>query len=130
MPRLSGAEIVGFGADRKHVASAAAQQSRQAQDGCVVGAHIRTNDFFLVDHLPARIGNRYSDLSNLFRSVPGPRRERPKITAVVDVEIRLSARWRALPPLHCSASHYAERRRDADPDSCRLSRLVSWQVPS
>ena len=56
--------------------------------------------------------------------------KRPKVTAVVDVEIRLSARWRALPPRHCSAPRYAERRRDADPDSCRLSRLVCWQGPS
>src|SRR5216684_906015 len=62
---------------------------------------------------------------------PGRRRtSRPKVTAVVDVEIRLSVRWRALPPRHCNASHYAERRRDADPDSCRLSLLVCWQVPS
>src|SRR5580692_3185919 len=38
-----------------------------------------------------------------------------------DVEIRLSARWRAPPPRHCSAPHYGERRRDADPDSCSLS---------
>ena len=43
-----------------------------------------------------------------------------KVTGVVVVEIRSSARWRALPPRHCSASHYAERRRDADPGSCRL----------
>src|SRR5277367_2540525 len=43
----------------------------------------------------------------------------PKVTAVVDVEIRLSARWRALPQRRCSASHYAEQRRDADLDSCR-----------
>ena len=53
----------------------------------------------------------------------------PKVTAVVDVEIRLFARWRALPPRRRSACHYAERRRDAAPDSCRLSRLVCWQVP-
>src|SRR5260370_33266168 len=55
--------------------------------------------------------------------------ERPKLIAVVDVKIRLSARWRAPPRRHCSAPHYAERRRDADPDSCRLSPLVCWQAP-
>src|SRR5262249_32900960 len=33
--------------------------------------------------------------------------ERPKITSVVDAEIRLSARWRAL-PRNCSAPHCAE----------------------
>src|SRR5260370_20552084 len=47
----------------------------------------------------------------------------------VDVEIRLFARWRELPPRHCSAPHCAERRRDADPDSYRPSRLACWQVP-
>src|SRR6202521_4516561 len=66
---------------------------------------------------------------------PGRRRfsrpkrlEQPKLAAVVDVEIRLSARWRALPRWHCSLRHYVERRRDADQDNCRLLRLVSWQV--
>src|SRR5258706_4464882 len=60
----------------------------------------------------------------------GPTRlGRPKVIAVVDVEIHLSARWRVLPPGHRSAPHYAERRRDAAPDSARLSRLVCWQVP-
>src|SRR5271170_1301456 len=53
------------------------------------------------------------------------RLERPTVTAVVDVEIRLSARWRALPRRHCSVSHYAGRRHDSDPDSYRLSCLVS-----
>jgi hypothetical protein len=64
------------------------------------------------------------------RSSRPKRPERPKVTPVADVETRWSARWRALPPRHCTASHYAERRRGADPDSCRLSRLVCWQVPS
>jgi hypothetical protein len=32
---------------------------------------------------------------------------------VVDVEIRLSARWRALPPRRCSAFHCAEQRHAA-----------------
>src|SRR5271156_5154246 len=36
--------------------------------------------------------------------------KRAKVTGVVDVEILLSARWRALPRRHCSVSHYAERR--------------------
>src|SRR6266849_10686954 len=59
----------------------------------------------------------------------GPTRlERPKVTAVVDAEIRLSARWRALPPRHCSAFHYAEQRHVAAPDSCRRSRLLCWHV--
>ena len=57
---------------------------------------------------------------------PVPKRlERLNVTAVVDVEILLSAHWRALPPRHCSVSHYAERRHDSGPDSCRLSCLVS-----
>src|SRR5437870_10040881 len=61
----------------------------------------------------------------------GPTRlERPKVTAVVDVEIRLSARWRVLPPRHRSAPHYAERRRGVDRDSCGLSRLACGQEPS
>ncbi len=51
------------------------------------------------------------------------------VTAVVDVEIRLSARWRAVPQRRCSAPHYAERRHDSAPGSCRLSCLVSWQLP-
>ena len=51
--------------------------------------------------------------------------ERPKVTAIVDVEIRLSARWRELLRRHCSVPHYAERRHDSDPDSCRLSCLIS-----
>ena len=55
-----------------------------------------------------------------------PRRlERPKVAAVADEEIRLSAHWQALPPRHCSVRRYAERRHDSDPDSCRPSRLVS-----
>src|SRR5580704_3450582 len=53
----------------------------------------------------------------------------PKLAAVVDVEIRLSARWRALPRRHCSVRHYVERRHDSDPDSYRLSCSVSYQVP-
>ena len=52
------------------------------------------------------------------------------VTAVVGVEIRLSGYGRALLPRHCSVPHCAERRRDSDPDSCRLSLLISWQVPS
>src|ERR1700730_12395427 len=36
------------------------------------------------------------------RSSRPKRLERPKLAAVVDVEIRLSARWRALPRWHCS----------------------------
>jgi hypothetical protein len=44
-------------------------------------------------------------IANVFQS---KRLGRPKVTAVVDVGIRLSFRWRALPPLRCSASHYAE----------------------
>src|ERR1700730_705142 len=52
------------------------------------------------------------------------RLERPKVTAGVDAEIRWSAYGRALPPRHCSAPRYAEKRRDADPDSCRPSRLL------
>jgi hypothetical protein len=63
------------------------------------------------------------------RSSRPKRLARPKITTVVDVEIPLSARWRALPPQHCSVPHYAGRRRDAGPDSCRPLRLVFWQVP-
>src|SRR5258708_6607919 len=51
----------------------------------------------------------------------------PKVTAVVDVEIRLSACWRASPQRHRSAPHYAERRRDVDQDSCGLSRLACGQ---
>src|SRR5260370_10603877 len=53
------------------------------------------------------------------------RLEPPKVTGFVDVEIRLSARWRALPRQHCSVRHYAERRHDSDPDNCRLSCSVS-----
>src|ERR1700686_112136 len=61
----------------------------------------------------------------------GPKRlERPKVTAVVDVEIRLSARWRVLPPRHRNASHYPVRRHDAAPDSCRPSRLACRQGQS
>src|SRR5260221_11624029 len=71
----------------------------------------------IVDRLPKR------------RRPSRPKRlERQKLTTVVDVEIRLSARWRALPSRHCSASRYAERSRGADPDSCRLWRLACWQV--
>jgi hypothetical protein len=44
-------------------------------------------------------------------------RRRPKVTAVVGVEIRLSAYGRALLPRHCNVPHCAERRRDSDPDS-------------
>src|ERR1700686_5197091 len=58
------------------------------------------------------------------------RLERPKVTAVVDVEIRLSARWRVLPPRHRNASHYPVRRHDAAPDSCRPSRLACRQGQS
>ncbi len=57
------------------------------------------------------------------------RLERPKVTAVVDAEIRSSACWRALLPRHCSASHYVERRRDADPDSCKRSRSLLLPGP-
>jgi hypothetical protein len=64
------------------------------------------------------------------RNSSHPKRlERPKVTAVVDAEIRVSARWRALPPRHYSAPHYAGRRRGAGPDSCRPLRSVCWQVP-
>src|SRR5580692_844763 len=55
--------------------------------------------------------------------------ERPKVTAVVDVETRLSARCRCEPQRHYSVRHYAERRHDSDPDSCKSSRWVSWRVP-
>ena len=48
----------------------------------------------------------------------------------VDVEIPLSARWRGLPPRRRSEPHCAERRRDADPDSCRPSPLACWQASS
>src|SRR5580698_8902616 len=47
----------------------------------------------------------------------------------VDVEIRLSGGWQGEPRRRCNAPHYAERRHDSDPDSCRPSRLVSWRVP-
>src|SRR6202140_2683006 len=57
------------------------------------------------------------------------RLQRPKVTAVVDVEIHSSARWQALPRRHCSVFHYIERRRDSVLDSCRRSRSVSWRVP-
>ena len=70
-----------------------------------------------------------SALAEYTRSPRPKRLERPKITAVVEVEIPLSARWRALPPQHCSARHYAGSRRDAGPDCCRPLRLVFWQVP-
>ena len=53
-----------------------------------------------------------------------------KVTAVADVEIRLSARWRALLLQRCSALHYAGRRRDTDPGICRLSRLVCRRARS
>src|SRR5712692_2246689 len=52
------------------------------------------------------------------------RLQRPKVTAVVDVEIRLFASWRALPPGCRSAFHYAEGKRDSGPDSCMLARLA------
>src|SRR5712692_3113685 len=48
-----------------------------------------------------------------------PKRLERNFTEVADVETRLSARWRALPPRHCSAPHCAERRRDNDLDNCR-----------
>src|ERR1700736_3615238 len=51
------------------------------------------------------------------------------LTAVVDVEIRLSARWRVLPRRRYSVRHYAERRHDSDLDSCRRSCSVFWKVP-
>jgi len=57
------------------------------------------------------------------------RLERPKVTAVVDLEIRLSAYWRGLPPQHRNAPHYAGRTHDAAPDSCRPSRLLCWRAP-
>jgi hypothetical protein len=50
------------------------------------------------------------------------------ITAGVGVEIRSCAHWRVQPLRHYSASHYGGRKRDSDPDSCRLSCLVCWQV--
>src|ERR1700686_4190099 len=53
---------------------------------------------------------------------------RRNIIAVVAVSIHSSSHWRALPPRHCSAFHYAWRRRDAALDSCRPSRLLCWQV--
>jgi hypothetical protein len=53
----------------------------------------------------------------------------PEVTADVHVGTCLSARWRVLPLRHCSATHYAERRRDAAPESRRLSRFVCWLVP-
>src|SRR5580692_10041440 len=59
---------------------------------------------------------------------PLRRLERRNVIAVVAVEIHSSSHWRALPPRHCSAFHYAWRRRDAALDSCRPSRLVCWQV--
>src|SRR5208282_3201918 len=63
------------------------------------------------------------------RSSRPKRPERPEVTAVADVEIRSSDRWQGEPRRRCNAPHYAERRHDSDPDSCRLSRSVSWQVP-
>src|SRR5580704_7222341 len=43
---------------------------------------------------------------------PEPR-EATELTAGVDVEIRWFARWRVLPPRHCSAPRCAGRTRDA-----------------
>ena len=59
-------------------------------------------------------------LSGDLKTVPAV--DQRTVTEVVFLEIRSSARWRALPPRHCSVPHYAERRRAADPDSCRPSR--------
>src|ERR1700683_102209 len=44
--------------------------------------------------------------------------ERPEVTAIADVEIRLSVRWRALPRLRCSVFRYGGRKHDTAPDSC------------
>src|SRR6266853_2738269 len=66
----------------------------------------------------------YVDLASLHVRFPQAWPETaggPKVTAVVDVEIRLSARWRASPQRHRSAPHYAERRRGVDRGSCGLS---------
>jgi hypothetical protein len=57
------------------------------------------------------------------------RLERPKVTVIVDLETRLFGRSLALRPRRCSASHYAERSRDADPDSCKRSRSLFLPGP-
>jgi hypothetical protein len=53
-------------------------------------------------------------------------------TPVADVarETPTCVCWQALPLRRCSVPRYAERRRDADPDSCRPSRWACRRVPS
>jgi hypothetical protein len=84
--------------------------------------------YFLLAILAFKVGEHYVQRLVSETDLGGGRSkrlERPKLIAVFDLEIRLSARWRALPRRHRSVSHYAERRHDSDPDNCRPSRLVS-----
>jgi hypothetical protein len=50
------------------------------------------------------------------------------VTEVAALEIRSCARWQALPLRRCSVLHCAERRHDADRDSCRDSCIPSSWV--